>query len=113
MTRKSLSIEALSQESLKELAQLGSNIKIARTRRRIKQSDMAERILVTEKTYRKIEAGDPSVSLGLFFHVLLVLNLEDDILKIADPNTDTVGLMMEKRNMPKKIRNKVDKELDF
>ncbi len=113
MTKKSLSIEALSFESLKKLTEVGINIKTARLRRKIKQSDLASRILVTPKTYRKIEAGDPSVSMGLYFHALLALNLENDVLKIADPKSDAIGLMMEKRSLPQRIRDAQDKELDF
>lgn len=113
MTKKSLSIDALSFESLKKLTELGSNIKTARLRRKIKQSDLAGRILVTPKTYRKIESGDPSVSIGLYFHALLALGLDSDLFKVADPKADAIGLMMEKRNLPQRIRDSQDKELDF
>lgn len=113
MTKKTLSIEALSYDSLKKLVEVGDNIKTARVRRGLKQSDIASRMLVTPKTYRKIESGDPSVSIGLYFHALIVLNLDNDILKVADPKNDSIGIMMEKRNMPKKVRDKLDKELEF
>ena len=63
--------------------QLGENIKLARKRRNITAIQLAERAAIERLTLRKIERGDPSVSMGAYFNVLRALNLHEDFLKLA------------------------------
>jgi len=65
------------------LAIMGENIHLARKRRKFTAIQVAERAGIDRGTLRKVEAGDPSVSLGAYVNVLRVLNLQKDILKIA------------------------------
>lgn len=62
---------------------LGENIKLARKRRKITAIQLAERAAIERLTLRKIERGDPSVSMGAYFNVLRALNLHEDFLKLA------------------------------
>lgn len=62
---------------------LGENIKLARKRRNITAVQLAERAAIERVTLRKIERGDPSVSMGAYFNVLRALNLHEDFLKLA------------------------------
>ena len=55
--------------------QLGENIKLARKRRKLTAIQLAERAAIERVTLRKIELGDPSVSMGAYFNVLKALNL--------------------------------------
>jgi len=63
--------------------QLGENIKLARKRRKLTAIQLAERAAIERVTLRKIERGDPSVSMGGYFNVLKALNLHEDFLKLA------------------------------
>nr|WP_199078085.1 helix-turn-helix domain-containing protein [Pedobacter sp. ASV19] len=63
--------------------QLGENIKLARKRRKLTAIQLAERAAIDRVTLRKIEQGDPTVSMGSYFNVLRALNLQEDFLKLA------------------------------
>jgi transcriptional regulator with XRE-family HTH domain len=65
------------------LAQLGENIKLARKRRKLTTIQVAERASIDRSTLYQIEKGNSSVSLGAFFNVLRVMNLQNDFLKLA------------------------------
>jgi transcriptional regulator with XRE-family HTH domain len=67
----------------KILDQLGENIKLARKRRKLTTIQVSERAGIDRKTLYKVEKGNPKVTLGTYFNVLRVLNLQDDFLKLA------------------------------
>ncbi len=48
---------------------LGSLVAVARRERRMTAADLAERAGVSPVTIRKVERGDPTVSLGVAFEV--------------------------------------------
>ncbi|WP_136480305.1 helix-turn-helix transcriptional regulator [Cognatitamlana onchidii] len=62
---------------------IGENIKLARKRRKLTTEQVSERAGVHRATLHRIEKGDSSVAIGLYFNVLRVLNLENDFSKIA------------------------------
>lgn len=63
--------------------QVGENIKLARKRRKLTTEQVSERAGIHRATLYRIEKGDPAVSIGLYFNVFRVLNLQDDFLKLA------------------------------
>lgn len=65
------------------LAQLGENIKLACKRRKFTQLLISERTGLSRLTIRKIENGDPTVSIGHYLAVLSVLGLVDDLARVA------------------------------
>ena len=65
------------------LVQFGENIRLAAKRRKLTQTQMAERTGLSKPTLRKIERGDGSVSIGHYLLVLSVLGLADDMTKVA------------------------------
>jgi len=67
----------------KVLEQLGENIKLARKRRKLTTIQVAERAGIARNTLYLLEKGSSSVSIGALFNVLRVLNLHDDLLKMA------------------------------
>lgn len=67
----------------KILVQLGEQIKRARKRRKLTTIQVAERAGIDRTTLYHIEKGKPSVAMGAYFHVLRVLNLHEDFLKLA------------------------------
>jgi transcriptional regulator with XRE-family HTH domain len=73
----------------RQLSALGERLARARKRRRMTQHTLATRAGISIPTLRKLEAGDPSVSLATALRVLQVLGLASDIdLLAAD---DEVG----------------------
>ena len=88
----------------KALQTLGNNLKEARIKRRITMALLAERAGVTMVTLAKIEKGDAAVSLGIYAKILFILGLLDNLNKLADPTTDTVGKMLEEERLPKRVR---------
>jgi len=71
------------------LEQLGENIKLACKRRGYTQVQVAERTGLSRLTVRKIEQGEPTVSIGHYVAVLSVLGLVEDLVQVA--NDDELG----------------------
>lgn len=67
----------------KILEELGTNIKLARLRRKLGTGQVSERANITRMTLLAIEKGSPGVSMGKYLQVLFALGLEKDILKVA------------------------------
>lgn len=65
------------------LNSIGENIKLARLRRNLSASLLAERAGMTRVTLASIERGEATVSLGAYANVLFSLGLEQDLLLIA------------------------------
>ena len=68
---------------LKIFEQLGENIKLARKRRKLTTEQVSERAGINRTTLYRIEKGDPAVTIGSYFNVFRVLNLEDDFKILA------------------------------
>jgi hypothetical protein len=86
------------------LAKLGGDIRSARLRRRITTAMMAERAFITRTTLRKVELGNPAVSLGIYATVMFILGLTPRLADLADVRADEVGLQLEEERLPKRVR---------
>ncbi len=71
------------------LVNLGENILLACKRRGYTQSLIAQRTGLSRLTVRRIQQGEPTVSLGHYVAVLSVLGLVDDLARVA--NDDVLG----------------------
>lgn len=65
------------------LQTFGENIRLARLRRDLSSEQVAERAGISRNTLIKIERGDEGVAIGMYFRVLIVLGLQDELLLIA------------------------------
>ena len=65
------------------LEELGENIKLARLRRKITTTMLAERAGISRVTLRKVEHGESGVSMAIYANVLFCLGLEKDLLHVA------------------------------
>lgn len=74
------------------LTRLGRTIRLARLRRRLSQSDFAERMGVSRSSYCLLEAGDPRVSMGSLLKALSVFGYTDRFAELlaADPIGDDI-----------------------
>jgi transcriptional regulator with XRE-family HTH domain len=94
------------------LSVMGENIKMARLRRRLSATQVAERANITRATLYNIEKGLDTVSMGAYFSVLIALRLENDILLIAKDDElgrklQDLGLVVKKRAPKRKFRDDV------
>jgi hypothetical protein len=64
---------------------------------------LAQRALISRLTLRRVERGEPTVSMGIYATVLFVLGLIDRLGALADARADDVGLALEEERLPKRI----------
>lgn len=62
---------------------VGEQIKLARLRRNLSMAQVAERATCSTLTVARIEKGVPTVAIGIYLRVLYALQLDDDILLLA------------------------------
>ncbi len=62
---------------------VGEQIKLARLRRNLSVAQVAERATCSPLTVARIEKGAPTVAIGIYLRVLYALQLDDDILLLA------------------------------
>ena len=86
------------------LKKLGQDLRDARKRRRIPMQLAAERAAISRATLSKIEKGDDGVSLGAYAKVIFVLGMIGRLVELADPTSDKLGLDLEAKNLPQRIR---------
>jgi transcriptional regulator with XRE-family HTH domain len=94
----------------KALKKLGADLHDARRRRRLPMAVLAERAFTSRSTLQRIEAGDPSVSVGIYAAVLHSLGLVDGLGQLADPTIDLVGIALANESLPKRIHLKPSKK---
>jgi transcriptional regulator with XRE-family HTH domain len=104
----------LPQEVADAVSRLGDHTQIARKRRGMTLEEMASRMFVTRKTLSRLEKGDPGVSLAVLASALWVLGFEKDLLEIAHPEKDKVGIYRERQRLPKRVRHSKERaDLNF
>ena len=62
---------------------VGEQIRLARLRRNLSISQIAERATCSELTVMRVEKGAPTVAIGIYLRILYALQLDDDIMLIA------------------------------
>lgn len=86
----------------RQLAELGGNIRLARLRRRLPATLVAQRAGIARETLASIERGSASVSAGNYATVLFVLGLEKDIGLVA--RDDDMGRKLQDAKLQAKSR---------
>lgn len=84
------------------LNQVGEQLKLARLRRKLSMEQVAERADISKSTLWRIEKGEPGISLGNLYQVLIVLGLEDDMLALAAD--DELGRKLQDADLATKKR---------
>ena len=65
------------------MQRLGENLSLARKRRKLTTSQVAERSGISRSTLYHLERGESNTSLGSLLQVLVALRLENDLSQIA------------------------------
>lgn len=99
MKRRSILLLPRQQEILE---QLGENIRLARLRRRLSTTQVAERAGIDRSTLWNVEKGSPSVAMAAYTQVLFVLGLSEDLLKVA--TDDALGRRLQDAELVVKKR---------
>ena len=89
-------------EVKKNLTAFGTNLKLARLRRKISAELMAERADISRTTLYEVEKGSETVSIGAYISVLRVLGMDEEIAKLAlddelGRKLQDIGLLVKKR----------------
>lgn len=86
---------------------VGEQIKLARLRRDLSLTQVAERATCSPLTVSRIEKGTPTVAIGIYLRVLYALQLDDDILLLA--KEDKLGRQIQ--DMELSTRHRASKKL--
>jgi DNA-binding XRE family transcriptional regulator len=86
------------------LVRLGTRIRIARLRRKLRQEDLAQQIGRTRATVVAIERGAPTTEIGAYASALWVLGLLQELELVADPGLDRDGQALSFSVADKRVR---------
>ena len=102
MGRKKLIL--LPQQS-NRLKQMGNQIRLARLRRKLPTSLVAERAGISRQSVSAVEQGSPSVSIGIIANILLAIGLQEDLLLLA--KDDVLGRTLQDCDLKNPRRKRV------
>ena len=83
--------------TLAALAQLGADLAVARLRRKESLKTWAARMGVSVPTLMRLEAGEPSVSLGVLATALWLMGRDAALATLATPQEDRGALELDVR----------------
>jgi transcriptional regulator with XRE-family HTH domain len=112
MSRSSNSLLCLPPESVEQLQQLGLRLRARRLAQGMTVEQAAERLLCSPTTYRGLETGRPSVSLGLLVHALWLFGVPEGLEQVCPLD---IGMILDKRAKRARTANRGirDDERDF
>ena len=88
-------MQVLTDATLIALETLGSHLRIARERRGESLKTMAARISVSIPTLRRMESGDPKVSMGVYAAALWIFGKSEHLAGLLDPGKDEYATMLD------------------
>lgn len=96
-----------------QLELLGRSIRAARQARAWTVAEAAARVVTSPATYKRIEAGDPSVAMGSWCNALQQLGLLGAVVAAAAPEADKLGQALREANAPKRVGRSSRKDADL
>ena len=79
------------------IEKLGADLAVARLRRKESLRSWAQRLGVTVSTLQRLEAGDPSVGIGIVATALWLIKRDGELRHLAAPEHDQGALEMDVR----------------
>jgi transcriptional regulator with XRE-family HTH domain len=97
MTKASTALTQMPPSTLAALARLGADLAVARLRRKESLKTWAKRLGVSVPTLLRLEAGEPSVSLGVLATALWLIGRDAALGALATPKEDRGALELDVR----------------
>ena len=97
MTKASSALARMPPSTVAALEQLGADLAVARLRRKESLKTWAERIGISVPTLLRLEAGEPSVSLGVLSTALWLIGRDSALATLATPKEDRGALELDVR----------------
>ena len=91
---------------IRALTKLGRDISMARRRRHMTQESLAERIRSSLRTVRRLEQGDPHISLHHVARALHVFGEIERFNQLLDTGGDIIGLTLMDEQLPQRVRTR-------
>jgi transcriptional regulator with XRE-family HTH domain len=91
---------------IRALTKLGRDISLARRRRHMTQESLAERIGSSLRTVRRLEQGDPHISLHHIARALHVFGEIERFNQLMDTGGDIIGLTLMDEQLPRRVRTR-------
>lgn len=92
MPKTAKALEQLPPSTIAVLQKLGADLAVARLRRKESLRVWAQRLGVTVPTLRRLEAGDPTVSIGILATALWLISRDGELGQLAAPEHDLGAL---------------------
>jgi transcriptional regulator with XRE-family HTH domain len=86
------------------IAQLGTDLSVARRRRRLTQAALAERMGASLSTVRRMEKGDERVPIQFYARALFLFGHIEALAHLLDPGDDDLGLAPPGEPLPRRVR---------
>lgn len=100
MARSTNSLIALPPEAFAMLKNLGLRLRARRLAQNMTLEQAAERLLCSPTTYRALESGKPTVSLGLLAHALWLFGRLEDMEQLSPLDIGMLGNKRSQRARP-------------
>ena len=97
MTKASSALRQLPPSTLAALEQLGADLAVARLRRKESLRTWAKRMGISVPTLLRLEAGEPTVSLGVLATALWLIGRDAALATLATPKDDRGALELDVR----------------
>ena len=81
---------------------VGEQIKLARLRRNLSVAQVAERATCSQLSVMRVEKGQPTVAIGIYLRILYALQLDEDILLLAQK--DEIGRNLQDLDLKQRQR---------
>ena len=73
-------------------------------KKRQSQQEFADRMGISLGTLKRLEKGEPGISIGTVAMAFLALGELERLSNVLDMTTDDTDLLLEQKNLPKRIR---------
>jgi transcriptional regulator with XRE-family HTH domain len=103
MSKSNAHNDWLPPQALAALRELGTNLAVARVRRRESLRAWAKRIGVSIRTVQRLENGDPGVGMGVYAAALWLMGRADALPPLADPALDRGALELDVRQARERL----------
>lgn len=97
MPKTARALLQLPPATVSALEKLGADLAVARLRRKESLKTWAKRMGISIATLQRLEAGDPSISIGIMATALWLINRDSELGSLAAPEYDRGALELDVR----------------